>query len=147
MLSEQIQKLSHEYSDDPVIQKAFLDGALAQKLDKPKPTKGANFIIVSLTPGKQLRFEDGDLTLWLEKEWGISLEAQVMRMKTPLPIAIKTFLEKRCGDKFKDADHLYNSVKKHWREYVPEEQQAKPTTRKQIITDSFVDEQFNKRKG
>jgi hypothetical protein len=107
---------------------AFKKGAqwMQDRLTPKKHTNKANFVIVYEMGGRNpQRLEDGEFSLWLSAEKAQPMDIIAMRAKVPVGTAVKKFLEKRSGDFFNDHQHLFNSFRKFWENYVPEEKSSK----------------------
>jgi hypothetical protein len=62
------------------------------------------------------------MNMWIAGDKSLAIEPLKVRYpKYPVAQVVNAFLEKRCSDKFKDENHLWNAFKKFFESYKPEE--------------------------
>lgn len=133
---EEIEKAANKYFGDPggnldLDQRPTWRAAVKwvlEYLNAPKHKQGNAFVIV-VDRLKSARWESGEMQIWLSGDQCFALE--VLKNNSPhnATEVIKAFLEKRCGEKFHDTNHLLNSFKKFWPTYSPGKQYGQKISR------------------
>lgn len=100
------------------IWRAAIKWALLE-VNAPKHKQGNPFVI--LVEGlKSRRIEQGDMAMWLSGDKSLAVEILKNAQGHNTTEVIRYFLEKRCGEKFHDDNHLFNSFKKFWTTFKPD---------------------------